>query len=45
MANKEHSLEVVISFYVEKVRSGQRRLEDVPQKIREQVQARLVCTH
>lgn len=41
MANKEHSLEVVINFYVEKVRSGQRRLEDVPQKIREQVQARL----
>ena len=41
MANKEKSLEVVINFYVEKVRSGQRRLEDVPQQIRDQVQARL----
>ncbi|MBO6280871.1 MAG: hypothetical protein J6M95_04790 [Bacilli bacterium] len=41
MANKEKSLETVINFYVEKVRAGTRRLDDVPQKIREQVQARL----
>ncbi len=41
MANKEKSLETVINFYVDKVRSGTRRLDDVPQKIREQVQARL----